>query len=119
MRPVVIDFETLYYSDDFTLSKMSTESYVRDPRFEAHGAAIKWSPDTAARWYDERQLRYILQHEDWSDTFLISHHAQFDGLILTHHYDVHPRMMGVPDVDGADDPRSMRSRSRSTIFASC
>jgi len=95
MRPVIIDFES-YYNDDFTLSKMSTESYIRDKRFEAHGAAIKWSPDTDARWYDERQLRYVLKQEDWSDTFLIAWHAQFDGLILTHRYDVHPKMWGCP-----------------------
>ncbi len=95
MRPVIIDFES-YYNDDFTLSKMSTESYIRDKRFEAHGAAIKWSPDHAAKWYDERQLRYILKNEDWSDTFLIAWHMQFDGLILTHHYDVHPKMFGCP-----------------------
>jgi DNA polymerase len=95
MRPVVLDFET-FYSDDYTLSKMSTESYIRDSRFEAHGAAIKWSPDTLAKWYNERELRYILKNEDWSDTFLIAWHAQFDGLILTHHYDVHPKMWGCP-----------------------
>ena len=95
MRLVVIDYET-YYSDDYTLSKMSTESYIRDERFEAHGAAIQWSPDIPARWYDERQLRWILANEDWSDTFLIAWHCQFDGLILTHHYDVHPKMWGCP-----------------------
>jgi hypothetical protein len=95
MRPVVLDFES-FYDDEFTLSKMSTEAYIRDKRFEPHGAAIKWSPDTAARWYDERQLRYIFKTEDWSDTFLIAWHAQFDGLILTHHYDVHPKMWGCP-----------------------
>jgi DNA polymerase bacteriophage-type len=95
MRVVIIDYES-YYDDTFTLSKMSTESYIRDSRFEAHGAAIKWGPDTAARWYDERQLRYILKQEDWSDTFLIAWHAQFDGLILTHHYDVHPKMWSCP-----------------------
>src|ERR1700679_1474007 len=75
---------------------MSTEAYIRDSRFEAHGAAIKWSPDHAAKWYDERQLRYILKNEDWSDTFLLAWHMQFDGLILTHHYDVHPKMFGCP-----------------------
>jgi len=93
MRFVVLDFET-YFADDFTLSKMSTESYIRDPRFIAHGAAIKWSKDHAARWYNEDQLRYVLSQEDWSDVFLICHHAQFDGLILGHHYGVRPKMWG-------------------------
>ena len=93
MRAVVLDFET-HFSDDYTLSKMTTESYIRDPRFEAHGAAIKWSAGTSAVWYDERELRYRLKEEDWSDVFLIHHHAHFDGLILSHHYDVHPAMFG-------------------------
>ena len=93
MQVVVLDLET-YFSDDYTLKKLSTEAYIRDPRFRAHGAAIKWSENTSAQWYDERQLRYILTQHDWSDTFLIHHHAQFDGLILSHHYDVHPKMFG-------------------------
>lgn len=93
MQVVVLDAET-YFADDFTLSKMTTEEYIRDPRFEAHGAAIKWSANTAAQWYDEPQLRFALKEHDWSDTFLISHHAQFDHLILSHHYDVHPKMSG-------------------------
>jgi len=95
MRPVVIDFET-YFADDFTLSKMSTEAYIRDPRFQAHGAAIKWSVNHAAKWYDGRQLRHVLANEDWSDVFLIAWHAQFDGLILSHHYGVKPAMWGCP-----------------------
>ena len=93
MRPVVLDLET-YYGDDYTLSKMTTESYIRDPRFEAHGAAIKWDKNTSAVWYDQRELAYILKEEDWSDVFLIHHHAQFDGFILGHHYGVHPAMFG-------------------------
>ena len=93
VRFVVIDFET-YFGDDFTLSKMSTEAYIRDPRFKAHGAAIKWSKSVPAKWYDEPQLRYVLSQEDWSDVFLICHHAAFDGLILSHHYGVVPKMYG-------------------------
>lgn len=73
---------------------MSTEAYIRDPRFEAHGAAIKWSIQHPAKWYDERQLRQVLKEEDWSDVCVIHHHANFDGLILSHHYDVHPKMFG-------------------------
>jgi len=67
---------------------------VRHEWFEAHGAAIKWSKNTPARWYDERQLREVLKSEDWSDVFLLSHHANFDHLILSHHYSVAPRMSG-------------------------
>lgn len=93
MRFVTLDFET-YFDSDYTLKKMSTEAYIRDPRFEAHGAAIKWQHNIPARWYAEKELRQVLADEDWSDTFLISHHAQFDHLILSHHYDVHPRMSG-------------------------
>lgn len=93
MRPVVIDFETTF-ADDFSVSKMSTEAYVRDPRFKAHGAAIKWDAQTLPQWYDERQLRTILAEEDWSDVFLIAHHMNFDGLILSHHYNVVPQMYG-------------------------
>ena len=93
MQVVVLDFET-FYSDEYTLKKLSTEAYIRDPRFKAHGAAIKWSANTSAQWYDERQLRYILTQHDWSDTFLISHHAAFDHLILSHHYNVRPKMSG-------------------------
>ena len=95
MRLVVIDYET-YFADDYTLSKMSTEAYIRDPRFQAHGAAIKWGADIAARWYDEQQLRWVLAQEDWSDTAIVAWHAQFDGLILSHHYDVHPKLLICP-----------------------
>jgi hypothetical protein len=93
MRLIALDLET-EFSDTYTLSNMSTESYIRDPRFRAHGGAIKWSKDHAARWYNEPELRYVLGQEDWSDVFLICHHAAFDGLILSHHYGVRPKMWG-------------------------
>ncbi len=104
-RAVVIDFETLFgeiapppgnphLDSNYSLSVMNTESYVRDPRFAAHGAAIKWSPDEPAQWYEERRLRQVLKDEDWSDVYLIAHHMQFDGFILSHHYQVVPKMYG-------------------------
>ena len=95
MRLVVLDCETYFDSaSGYTLKKMSTEAYIRDPRFRAHGAAIKWSAYTSATWYGPDRLRHVLTEEDWSDVFLVCHHNQFDGLILSHHYNVHPRMMG-------------------------
>lgn len=107
MRAVVLDLETFYdpknlrgdkkpdgSPDPYTLRSMTTESYIRDPRFEAHGAAVKWSANTSAVWYDEKELRYHLKNEDWSDVFLINHHANFDQLILSRHYGVIPKMSG-------------------------
>ena len=40
MDLITIDFET-FYSQDFSLSKMTTEAYVRDPRFEVIGVSVK------------------------------------------------------------------------------
>ena len=91
MRIVVIDFET-FFGDEYTLKKLSTEAYIRDPRFEAHGAAIKWGPDTPARWYDARQLKFVLEQEDWNETAILAHHIHFDGLILAHHFGVRPKL---------------------------
>ena len=91
MRIICADAET-YFADDYTLSKMTTEAYVRDKRFECHGWAVKWSHDHTPKWYDDRQARYIFSQEDWSDTAIICHHAQFDGLILSHHYNIRPKL---------------------------
>ena len=40
MDLITLDFET-YYSKEYSLKKLTTEEYVRDPRFEVLGVAIK------------------------------------------------------------------------------
>ncbi len=40
MDLITLDFET-YYSREYSLSKMTTEEYVRDPRFEVIGVGVK------------------------------------------------------------------------------
>ena len=40
-RILVIDFETAWDRKEYTLSKMTTEEYVRDPRFKAWGLCWK------------------------------------------------------------------------------
>lgn len=93
MRFVVLDFES-YFDKDYTFSKLGTEEYTRDPRFEAHGAAIKFAPDLPARWWSRDELPALFAEIDWSDVFLISHHAQWDHLALSHWYGVRPRWSG-------------------------
>lgn len=92
MRIVTIDFET-FFSDDYSLSKMTTEAYLRDPRFEPHGAAVKFGPEHRAKWYDAAELRQVLSQVDWSQTAVLHHHAAFDAAILNWHYDIRPRFI--------------------------
>jgi DNA polymerase I-like protein with 3'-5' exonuclease and polymerase domains len=88
---VTLDFET-YYDEHYMLKKLTTEAYIRDPRFEAHGAAIHFplAQDKAAGWHDRKQLPLALGLIDWKNTACMCWHGHFDGLILSHHYGVRP-----------------------------
>lgn len=89
MNIVTLDFET-YWDADYTLSKMTTEAYVRDPRFEVHGCAVRM-PDGEIVWSDRDGDEFeIFNVIDWSTTACLCHHAHFDGLILSHHYGIKP-----------------------------
>ena len=89
MKVFTIDYET-YFDDDYTLKKMTTEEYIRDPRFEPHGAAL--CDGKTSEWYDPEQLKELF--EAWGSQAesicLIAHHAQFDGLITSHHFSFCP-----------------------------
>lgn len=97
MQILTLDFET-FFTDErdpatglrYELRGMTTESYIRHPWFEAHGAGIRWPLTGRTEWFVERDLRNVLQDIDWSNTALLAHHAAFDGLILSHHYNVRP-----------------------------
>ena len=40
MDLMTLDLET-YYDREFSLSKLTTEAYIRDPRFEVIGVGVK------------------------------------------------------------------------------
>lgn len=83
-----LDFET-FYGDEYTLSKMTTESYIRDPRFEILGCGVRM-PDGSRGWLDKQQFAAWVPTIAWQNFAVLAHHAQFDGLILSHHYGVKP-----------------------------
>lgn len=88
MKFMTIDFET-YWDTEFTLSKMSTSSYILDKRFETIGVAVKIGAGKPV-WMEESQWRKFAELADWSTIGILCHHAHFDGLIMSHYYNVRP-----------------------------
>lgn len=85
-----IDFET-YYSKMFSLSKMTTESYVRDPQFEVLLAGIKKN-NGPTKWVPKPLVAHVLQAIDFSKAAILCHNTAFDGAILSWHYGVKPKL---------------------------
>ncbi len=94
MNIVTLDFET-YYDDDYSLKKLTTEAYVRDPRFEVSGVGLgsPWSNGTlGCQWFTGDEIKEAFAKLDWQNIAVLCHHAQFDGFILSHHYGIKPRL---------------------------
>jgi DNA polymerase len=88
---VTIDFETRWSKSDYTLSKMTTEEYIRDPRFKAFGACLhEFGSELPPRWHNGDDLHDALTQFDWNETAILAHNAQFDVSILAWKYDCHP-----------------------------
>jgi DNA polymerase len=87
MKTITLDFET-YFDDEYTLKKLTTEEYIRDERFEA--LCLGLHVDGHSHWFPQHKIAETLKRIDWADTAVIAHHAHFDGLILSHHYDCRP-----------------------------
>jgi len=90
MDIVTIDFET-YYDKDYSLSKITTEAYVRDPRFEVIGVGVKVN-DHPADWYSGNDVKGFLTSLDYSDKAILCHNTAFDGAILSWHFGIRPRV---------------------------
>lgn len=86
-----IDFET-YYDQDYSLSKMQTEAYVEDPRFEVIGMGI-CKEDGPTHWFTGADdVQHVLSRIDWNNAVVRAHHTHFDGLILAHRFGVRPAL---------------------------
>ena len=88
---LTIDFETRWDSKEYTLSKLTTEEYIRDDKFLAFGVCIhEYGTDAITQWYGGDELHRILSTYDWTKTAVLAHNAQFDVSILSWRYNVHP-----------------------------
>jgi DNA polymerase len=90
MNVVTIDIES-HYDRDFSLSKMTTEEYIRDPRFQIIGASIKEN-DGPSVWYPGNEAIRVIQSTDYSQHAILCHNTLFDGAILSWRYNVRPKL---------------------------
>lgn len=95
LRPLTVDFET-HYTDkangEYSLTWMTAEQYIRDPRFEIIGVGLQWG-DSPGTWItgDLDYIRAELRKIDWSTVVLIGQNsAEFDNLITTEVIGVKP-----------------------------
>ena len=92
MKKIVVDLET-YYDKDYSLSKMQTDAYVLDNRFETMGLSVEVD-DGPIEWYsgDDLHIAAWLRKFPWDESMVICHHALFDAFILTQRYGIKPKL---------------------------
>jgi DNA polymerase len=90
MSIITIDFET-YYDQEFSLSKLTTEEYVRDDRFEVIGVAVKVDDDET-EWFSGSmsETHKWLDQFNWSESLVLAHNTLFDGAIMSWRFGIKP-----------------------------
>jgi len=91
MNIISLDFET-YYDQQFSLSKLTTEEYIRSPLFQTIGVGVKVNEEETL-WCsgDDTRIASFLGDFDWSNSALLAHNAMFDAAILSWRYNIKPK----------------------------
>lgn len=89
MDVITIDFET-YYDKEYSLKKMTTEAYIRNPLFQIIGVGVKIN-DGPTDWYSGNHHAKFLSSIDYSKCAILCHNAAFDGAILSWRCGIKPK----------------------------
>jgi len=89
---LTIDFETYWDTKiGYTLTKMTTEEYIRHDLFHAFGCCVhEFGSDSPTTWVRGDGLREYFSGIDWGRTAVLAHNAQFDVSIMEWRYGVSP-----------------------------
>lgn len=93
MNIYTVDFET-YYDKDYSLSKMQTDAYIKDPRFEVVGVCVKLN-DEVPQWFSgtfDETHDWLWGNFDWANSAVRCHNTMFDGYILTQRFGIRPKL---------------------------
>jgi len=87
---LTIDFET-YYDRDYSLSKITTEEYVRSDSFEVIGVAVKENGGDV-KWFSgtHQDVKDWLGQFDWPSSLVLAHNTMFDAAILVWRFGIVP-----------------------------
>ncbi len=91
MKILTLDFET-FYSTEYSLSRMTTEEYVRGSEFEVVGVSVQ-EDDGEPVWFSGSMLQTekFLKQYDWENSLMLAHNTAFDGAIMGWLFDIHPK----------------------------
>ena len=91
MNIITLDYET-YYDAQYSLSKMTTEEYIRSDLFEVIGVGVKVN-DQPSEWFSgtHEEIKKHLDSFNLSEHLVLAHNAIFDAAITTWHFDIRPR----------------------------
>jgi DNA polymerase I-like protein with 3'-5' exonuclease and polymerase domains len=111
---LTIDFET-YYDRDFSLTKYTTEEYIRHPMFEVIGVAVQID-NGDPEWFSgsHNEIQQFLLQFNWQDSLALAHNAMFDAAILNWIFNITPKgwldtlSMARP-LDGVDAGGSLKA----------
>jgi len=94
MKLITLDFET-YYDKKYSLSKLTTEEYIRHPEFEVIGVAVKQvsSGPGETKWFSgtKERTKDFLDQFDWDNCLVVAHNAMFDMAILSWIFGIKPK----------------------------
>jgi len=88
---LTVDMET-HYSQTYSLSKLTTEEYIRDPRFEVIGVSVQVNDDPP-EWCSggKSTIAAFLAKYDWDNCVAVAHNAMFDMAILSWRFGIKPK----------------------------
>ena len=93
MDLISCDWET-YYDDTYSLSRMTTEEYIRSDQFEEIGISVKVNGGQP-EWFSgpRTEVAGFLARYKWDESAALAHNAAFDMAILSYHYGIKPKLI--------------------------
>ena len=91
MKIIALDFET-YYDKEFSLSKLTTEEYIRHDNFEVIGVGVQIDGEEA-QWFSgtHDKIKAYLDSFNLQEHLVLAHNAMFDAAILNWRFNIKPR----------------------------